>query len=110
MENIVYQKHCEWCGCAFTAQKGSTRYCSHTCASRAYKARTRAGLAQQQEQQFKHEEEQKRLKSFDPATKRPSSVRIRTVVHVSVLAEETLATEGLHIDCDPVTRLHIGNA
>ncbi len=36
-----YQKICEWCGRGFIAQKATTQYCSHTCSSRAYKAKRR---------------------------------------------------------------------
>lgn len=36
-----YQKICEWCGRGFIAQKATTLYCSHTCSSRAYKAKKR---------------------------------------------------------------------
>lgn len=35
------KKVCEWCGDIFYAQKITTRYCSHTCNSRAYKANKR---------------------------------------------------------------------
>ena len=39
MTNVIeYQKLCEWCRKLFTAQKMSTRYCSHACNSKAYKA------------------------------------------------------------------------
>ncbi|TFH95235.1 helix-turn-helix domain-containing protein [Porphyromonas levii] len=38
---IPIKKICEHCGAEFTAQKVSTRFYSHTCASRAYKARKR---------------------------------------------------------------------
>lgn len=40
--NIEIQKICQHCGAEFTAQKTTTRYCSHKCASRAYKVRKRA--------------------------------------------------------------------
>ncbi|MDR2916192.1 MAG: helix-turn-helix domain-containing protein [Tannerella sp.] len=39
--NIEIQKRCEWCNQLFTAQKMTTKYCSHTCNSRAYKAQKR---------------------------------------------------------------------
>lgn len=38
---IPIRKVCEYCSKEFTAQKVSTRFCSHTCASRAYKQRKR---------------------------------------------------------------------
>lgn len=38
---IPIKKLCEHCGEEFIAQKVSTRFCSHTCASRAYKQRKR---------------------------------------------------------------------
>lgn len=37
----IFSKICPICGKEFTAQKVSTQYCSHQCASRAYKARKR---------------------------------------------------------------------
>ncbi len=39
--NERIKKVCEWCGNVFYAQKVTTRYCSHTCNSRAYKANKR---------------------------------------------------------------------
>ena len=36
--NELIKKVFEWCGNVFYAQKVTTRYCSHTCNSRAYKA------------------------------------------------------------------------
>lgn len=39
--NIKIQKVCEWCGKEFTAQKTTTKYCCHTCNSRAYKEAAR---------------------------------------------------------------------
>lgn len=39
--NIYLQKICEQCGKEFTARTTVTRFCSHTCSSRAYKDRTR---------------------------------------------------------------------
>mgnify|MGYP003623445212 CR=1 FL=1 len=38
---IEVQKICELCGGEFTARKTTTRYCSHRCASQAYKAEKR---------------------------------------------------------------------
>lgn len=38
---IKIRKNCEWCGEEFLAQKTTTRYCSHKCNSRAYKAASR---------------------------------------------------------------------
>ena len=39
--NELIKKVCERCGNVFYAQKVTTRYCSHTCNSRAYKANKR---------------------------------------------------------------------
>ncbi len=39
--NIKIPKFCQLCGQAFVAQKNTTRFCSHKCASRAYKQRKR---------------------------------------------------------------------
>ena len=36
--NIQAQRICEYCGKEFTARTTKTRYCCHTCNSRAYKA------------------------------------------------------------------------
>jgi len=38
---VVMRKVCEWCGIEFDALTKSTKYCSHTCNSRAYKANAR---------------------------------------------------------------------
>ena len=40
--NIRVQKICEYCGEEYIAKTTQTRYCSHTCNSRDYKARKRA--------------------------------------------------------------------
>lgn len=40
--NIKVQRICEHCGVQFTARTTKTRYCSHTCNSRAYKAKVRS--------------------------------------------------------------------
>jgi len=37
------QRICQQCGIEFTAQKTVTKYCSHKCSSKDYKARVRAG-------------------------------------------------------------------
>ena len=39
----------------------------------------------------------------------PAAVGIGAVVDISVLAEETCAAEGLHVDRHPVTRFYCGN-
>jgi len=39
--NQKIRKICEWCTAEFEAQKNTTRYCSHLCNSRAYKANKR---------------------------------------------------------------------
>lgn len=39
--NLKIPKTCQYCGQAFVAQTTKTRYCSHKCASRAYKQRKR---------------------------------------------------------------------
>jgi hypothetical protein len=42
MTNIMeFQKFCEWCHQPFASQKMTTRYCSHACNSKAYKANKR---------------------------------------------------------------------
>ncbi len=39
--NIKIQRVCQYCGTDFTARMTTTRYCSHQCNSRAYKAKAR---------------------------------------------------------------------
>lgn len=39
--NIKITRICQFCGAEFTARTTVTKYCSHACASRAYKQRTR---------------------------------------------------------------------
>lgn len=41
-------KHCEWCNKEFTAQKTTTRYCSHKCNSQAYKDQIRKAKIEKQ--------------------------------------------------------------
>lgn len=43
---IKIPKVCHCCGNMFIAQKTTTRYCGHTCASRAYKKRKRDEVVQ----------------------------------------------------------------
>lgn len=52
--NIVVQRVCEHCGQQFTARTTTTRYCSHKCNSRAYKANQKKQKieASNQETQF----------------------------------------------------------
>jgi len=38
---VEIRKVCDWCGKQFIAKKQSTRYCTHICNSRAYKANVR---------------------------------------------------------------------
>lgn len=38
---VEIHKVCQWCGSVFIAKKQNTRYCTHTCNSRAYKANKR---------------------------------------------------------------------
>ncbi len=40
--NVEVQRVCQYCGNEFTARKTTTKYCSHKCSQRAYKARKRA--------------------------------------------------------------------
>lgn len=47
--SIRIKKVCEWCGEVFYAQKVSTRYCSHSCNSKAYKEKTRNKRIQETE-------------------------------------------------------------
>jgi len=44
--NFKIKKICTHCNKEFEAQKFSTKYCSHTCASRAYKFRMRKGVVE----------------------------------------------------------------
>lgn len=45
--NIEVQRICEYCNKEFTARTTRTRYCSHICNSRGYKARKRAEKVKQ---------------------------------------------------------------
>jgi excisionase family DNA binding protein len=47
--NIRITKYCEWCGAEFQAQKVSTRFCSHRCASLANKEAKRQERVKQAE-------------------------------------------------------------
>ena len=60
MGKLRFKKHCEFCGAEFTAQKSSTRFCSHMCASRAYKARKRQLVEDQVNEKFSMEEDNRR--------------------------------------------------
>ena len=51
--NIRITRICEYCGQEFTAQTTRTRYCSHTCNSRDYKARKRAEKLQEAKAEVK---------------------------------------------------------
>lgn len=49
---MIFSKICPVCGQEFKAQKVSTQYCSHNCASRAYKARKRNVKLQESDDLF----------------------------------------------------------
>lgn len=61
---IPIQKVCELCGQEFTAQKVSTRFCSHTCASRAYKQRKREERAEVAEKTIQKQRVQNKIEDF----------------------------------------------
>ncbi len=65
MGKLRFKKHCEFCGAEFTAQKSSTRFCSHMCASRAYKAKKRQLVEDQVSEKFSMEEEHQRKINLD---------------------------------------------
>lgn len=65
MGKLRFKKHCEFCGAEFTAQKSSTRFCSHMCASRAYKAKKRQLVEDQVSEKFSMEEENRRKINLD---------------------------------------------
>lgn len=65
MGKLRFKKHCEFCGAEFTAQKSSTRFCSHMCASRAYKAKKRQLVEDQVSEKFSMEEEDRRKINLD---------------------------------------------
>ena len=50
------------------------------------------------------------LAAVDAAAQGPAPVGVGTVVHPAVLAEETVAAEGLHIHRHPVTGLYGGDS
>lgn len=51
--NIRIEKQCEYCGVSFIAKMTTTRYCSHICNSRHYKANKRAEKIRAAEVQYK---------------------------------------------------------
>ena len=63
MAGLTYKitKVCEYCEAIFTAQKRTTKYCSHTCASRAYKKRKRIDNLESSEREIAVQAEDKRL-------------------------------------------------
>lgn len=73
--NIHLQKICERCGREFTARTTVTRFCSHTCSSRAYKDRIRKGTVE------KIKAETIRIK-----TKEIGEIQARDVLTVSEVA------------------------
>lgn len=73
--NIHLQKICERCGREFTARTTVTRFCSHTCSSRAYKDRIRKGTIE------KIKAETIRIK-----TKEIGEIQARDVLTVSEVA------------------------
>jgi len=82
MGHLSYKKTCEWCGKAYYAQKITTNYCSHTCASRAYKARKRA------ETMAKFETENARVQNKDPAV----TTKGQTVSELDVMTPRIAAS------------------
>ncbi|WP_094745933.1 helix-turn-helix domain-containing protein [Vaginella massiliensis] len=65
--NFTILKQCEHCAEMFEAQKRTTRFCSHKCASRNYKLRKRQELKKEVEQETKQKLKPK-IKAFDLAT------------------------------------------
>lgn len=61
---IPIKKLCEHCGEEFIAQKVSTRFCSHTCASRAYKQRKREQRVQTAEKAVKERKVQSEFREI----------------------------------------------
>ena len=61
---IPIKKLCEHCGVEFIAQKVSTRFCSHTCASRAYKQRKREQRVETTEKAVKERKVQSEVKEI----------------------------------------------
>lgn len=65
MGKLTFKKHCEFCGAEFTAQKSTTRFCSHRCASQAYKAKKRQQVEREVGEKFFMEEEKQRKLNLD---------------------------------------------
>ncbi len=63
MAGLTYRitKVCEYCEAIFTAQKSTTKYCSHTCASRAYKKRKKIDKLEASEREIAIKTEDRRL-------------------------------------------------
>lgn len=55
--NLKLKKICEYCKQKFIAQKTTTKYCSHTCNSRAYKSSVRELKQSLVEQELIHQTE-----------------------------------------------------
>lgn len=68
---------CEWCNTEFTAQKNTTRYCSHTCNSRAYKANKKGQKVEQSKRQpppVKNQREYVKTKDKDFLTAKETAI------------------------------------
>ena len=63
-KSVQIEKICEFCGSLFTAQKLTTRYCSHLCNSRAYKANIRNSKIEENKNQTALILEQKPIKEL----------------------------------------------
>ena len=63
-KSVQIEKICEFCGSLFTAQKLTTRYCSHLCNSRAYKANIRNSKIEENKNQTALIIEQKPIKEL----------------------------------------------
>lgn len=80
--NFTILKQCEHCAEMFEAQKRTTRFCSHKCASRNYKLRKRQELKKEVETETKQKLKPK-VKAFDLAMIKEKE--FLTVVEVSKL-------------------------
>ena len=72
--NIDIKKKCKWCEQVFTAHKMSTSYCSHRCASLAYKERVRQEriISYQKELSLKTGIPQADISRIENGTRNPS--------------------------------------
>ncbi|MDR2979685.1 MAG: helix-turn-helix domain-containing protein [Bacteroidales bacterium] len=89
--SVETQKRCEWCNQLFIAQKMTTRYCSHACNSRAYKAQKKKEAKEQYEVERKTQYNMvginyATMKTTEEASDRYESIKDKEYLSVSETA------------------------